>query len=90
MHRDSLIFCGAALLATVAAIAAAFPYAALSAEELRRSRIPAAAETLPAIDIGGGFGRVEVIDLVGYYMDNPPQAKAADGGTQRVRHFGGC
>lgn len=90
MTRSSLIFCGAALIATVAVIAAAFPLAALSAEELRRARTPAAAETLPPIDLGGGFGKVEVTDLVGYYIDHPPQPKAAADGTQRVRHFGGC
>lgn len=91
MDRSSLIFCAGALLVSLAVSAAAFPYAALSAEELRRARTPASAESLPAVEVGGGFGRVEVIDLVGYYMENPPQPKgSAAEGSGRVRHFGGC
>jgi hypothetical protein len=49
-------------------------------------------ETLPDVDLGGGFGRVSVIDLIGYYIENPPATANAAGGdaAPAARRFGGC
>lgn len=90
MDRASLIFCAAALALSFAVSAAGFSLAALPPEVVRAARTPTPAEKLPPVDLGGGFGQVSVIDLVGYYIDNPPAPAATSAGPAAVRHFGGC
>ncbi|MCZ7653599.1 MAG: hypothetical protein M5R42_03910 [Rhodocyclaceae bacterium] len=52
---------------------------------------PAAPESLPDIDIGGGFGKVSVIELVGFYIENPPRRRVpAATPAPAVKRFGGC
>ena len=77
MNRESLVFCAAALAVALAVCAASLK--------------PAPAETLPDLDIGGGFGKVSVIELVGFYIENPPAPKGAGGdASPAVKRFGGC
>jgi hypothetical protein len=64
MNRESLIFCGASLVVTLAVSAIGFHFAALPGETVAAAKKPAPAETLPDIDMGGGFGKVSVIELV--------------------------
>ncbi|GAB4165407.1 MAG: hypothetical protein OHK0026_03460 [Rhodocyclaceae bacterium] len=90
MNRESLIFCGAALAASLFVAALAFPYAALPKETLASCEIPVPPEKLPDIEVGGGFGKVSVIDLVSYYIENPPAPAAAGAAVPAVRRFGGC
>ena len=90
MNRASLLFCAAALAASLALCAAAFPFAALPEEVLRTQRQPVPAERLPDIDVGGGFGKVSVLDLVGYYLDNPPAPAGSDVAVPAVKRFRGC
>jgi hypothetical protein len=91
MNRESLMFCAAALAVTLAVCAAGFRLAALPAETVAAAKKPAPAETLPDVDLGGGFGKVSVIELVGYYMENPPAPKNGGGdAAPAVRRFGGC
>lgn len=90
-NRESLIFCGASLAVTLALCAAGFRLAALPAESVAASRRPAPPETLPDVDLGGGFGKVSVIELVGFYMENPPAPKSGGGDAPpAVKRFGGC
>jgi hypothetical protein len=84
INRESAIFCAAALAASLVASGVGFSLAALP-----REAVKAPAETLPDIDLGGGFGRVSVMDLVGYYIENPPAGGAADA-VPAARRFGGC
>lgn len=91
MNRESLIFCSAALAVTVAVCAAGFSLSALPRQVLETAKKPAPAESLPDIDLGGGFGKVSVIELVGYYIENPPApANAGGDASPAVKRFGGC
>jgi hypothetical protein len=94
MDRSSWIFCIGALVTTVALAALGFRLAALPREAIERSVTPVRAETLPDIELGGGFGKVPVTELVGYYLDNPPDASTAGqgfvSGRPAPRRFGGC
>lgn len=90
MNRESLVFCGVSLAVTLAVCAAGFRLAALPAETIAAAKRPAPAETLPDVDLGGGFGKVPVIELVGFYLENPPAPKGAGDASPAVRRFGGC
>lgn len=92
LNRTGVIFCGASLLATAAVIAVLFQYTALSRADLDAARQPAAAENCPDIDLPG-IGPVSLVDLMGYYIDNPPApaGTAGETATPAVAHrFGGC
>ncbi|MBX3676988.1 MAG: hypothetical protein KF853_08190 [Rhodocyclaceae bacterium] len=91
MNKESLIFLAASLAVTVAVSAVGFSLAALPRPAVEAAKKPAAAENLPDIDIGGGFGKVSVIELVGFYIENPPAPKGAGGdAAPAVKRFGGC
>ena len=91
MNRESLIFCGVSLAVTLAVSAIGFRLAALPGEAAAAMKQPAPAETLPDVDLGGGFGKVSVIELVGFYMENPPAPKGAGGdASPAVKRLGGC
>jgi hypothetical protein len=66
----------------------AYPHAAISETRLQASR-----QVVPAEDMGevnlGEFGAVPVLDLVEYYMENPPPKAAAGVPVRKVR-FQGC
>jgi hypothetical protein len=88
MNRSSLIFCVAAVLGSIVVSAAAFPLAALSTAELALSKTPVEADELGAVDLGD-FGTVSVLDLVSYYMENPPAPETPGTKKKKVR-FQGC
>ncbi len=92
MNRESLVFCTAALIVAVAVCAVGFRLAALPRDAVDAAMRPAPAEALPDVDLGGGFGKVSVIDLIGYYIENPPAKANAAGGdaVPAARRFGGC
>ncbi|MBX3648678.1 MAG: hypothetical protein KF766_13505 [Rhodocyclaceae bacterium] len=91
MNKESLIFLAASLALTVAVSAVGFSLAALPRPTVEAVKTPAAPESLPDIDIGGGFGKVSVIELVGFYIENPPAPKGAGGdAAPAVKRFGGC
>ena len=90
MNRESLVFCAAALALSLVACAIGFRFAAMPAEAVRAARAPAAAESLPDIPVGGGFGMVPVVELLGYYVENPLAAPSASGAPATTRRFGGC
>lgn len=88
IDRTSLTFCIGALLASAALAAILYPFAALPPDKLAFARSVQPAERLGDVDLGD-FGRVPVLDLVGYYIENPPAPPAAGGAARPVR-FGGC
>jgi hypothetical protein len=94
MNKESLIFLAASLAVTVAVSAVGFSLAARPRAAVEAEKQPAAAETLPDVDIGGGFGKVSVIELVGFYIENPPAPKGSGGSggdaSASVKRFGGC
>ncbi len=90
MNRVSLIFCVAAFLVFLAIGVAGYPLAALPREAVVAARTPTPAERLGPIDLGGNFGPVSVLDLVGYYLENPPAAPSSGGAPAKARRFSGC
>lgn len=90
MNRQSVIFCALAIAASLLVSAVGFRLAALPPEVVEAARRAAPAETLPDVDLGEGFGRVSVIDLVAYYVENPPAPRAPDAAAAPARRFGGC
>lgn len=90
LNRTGMIFCSASLLAAAVVCAAGFSLAALPRETLTAAKVPAPPESLPELDLPG-FGKVAVLDLMGYYIDNPPAPAGSDGGAvPAAKRFGGC
>lgn len=89
MNRESWLFCIGTLAASLAVCAIGFSFAALPQEAVEAARRPAPAEALPDIDLGGGFGKVPVVELLGYYIENPP-APTGTAAVPAVKRFGGC
>jgi len=90
LNRTSVIFCSVSLAITGVVCAAGFSLAALPRATVEAARIPAPPEALPELDLPG-LGKVSVIDLVGYYIDNPPApVGAGDAAPAATKRFGGC
>ena len=89
LNRTGVIFCSVSLVLTVAVCAVGFSLAALPRATIAASKRPAPPETLPEIDLPG-FGKVTVIDLMGYYIDNPPAPAATGAAPAAAKRFGGC
>jgi hypothetical protein len=88
MDRASIIFCVSSLVASLAVAWVAFPYAALDREVIMQAQTPQPAELLDDVDVGKGFGELPVIELMGYYIENPPVVAA--GAAAPELKFGGC
>ncbi|HEB96117.1 MAG TPA: hypothetical protein ENI96_06780 [Sedimenticola thiotaurini] len=88
MDRSSLLFCAAAIGLSLAIAVLAWPYAAIPQQRLELSRQVMPAEDLGEVDLGE-FGRVPVLELVEYYLENPPAPVAAGAPVRKVR-FQGC
>ncbi len=87
----SVIFCLGALLASLAVAWLAFPHAALPEATVEAATAGVPAESLGEVELGDGFGRLPVVELLGYYLENPPAPAgetAAPAAPQR--RFGGC
>jgi hypothetical protein len=89
MDRSSLVFCVLALVGTLALSALLYPFTTVSPETLTAWRTPAEAETLPDVDLGD-FGTVSVLELIEYYIENPPPPPAAGAQPERQVRFQGC
>ncbi len=88
MNWANWTFCAGTLAASLVTAAIAYPFTAMPSEQLALAATPQPAELLGAIDIGHGFGSVQVTDLMDYYISNPP-AVATALLEPKVR-FGGC
>lgn len=89
MNRSTVIFCAACLLGTVLVSAAAYPFAARTPAEAKGAKTPLEADQMGDVDLGD-FGTVSVLDLVAYWIENPPAAKTAPGGGAKKVRFQGC
>ena len=90
MDRASLTFCLASLVACLGLAWIAYPQAALPDDTVEAWRTPQPAEALDDVDVGQGFGTLPVIELMGYYVDNPPAAPAGGAAAAPEIKFGGC
>jgi len=90
MNRVSIIFCTVSLIVTAVVLGAGFNLAAMPRQTVAAAKKPVPPESLPDIDMPG-FGKVSVLDLVGYYIENPPAtATSAGGAATSAKRFGGC
>lgn len=90
MDRASLAFCVFAVALSLGASAVGFHLAAMPVERVVAARTPTPAERLPDLDLGPGFGKISVLDLVGYYLERPPVAAAGTAAPAAARRFSGC
>lgn len=90
MNRASMVFCMFVLLASAIASVIGYFFAALPREIVAAARTPTPAERMGSIDLGHGFGTVSVLDLVGYYLENPPIPSSPSAAPAKARRFGGC
>lgn len=90
MDRASLIFCVGALALSLLVAVVAYPYAAVSADQLALAAKPQPAESLGSVDVGNGFGEVPVTKLMDYYISNPPAQPVSAPAAAPQIHFGGC
>lgn len=90
VNRTAVIFCSVSLLLAIAVCAVGFSLAALPRQAVLASSTPTPPEQMPEIDLGA-FGKVAVLDLMAYYIDNPPApANAGGGAPAATKRFGGC
>jgi len=88
MDRTSLLFCAVSLAVSILIAILFFPMATLTRGELETSRQAAPAEVMADLELGD-FGSVSVLELVEYYLENPPVETSGDAPPRKVR-FQGC
>ena len=90
MDRASMIFCGGSLAVSLVVAWLCFPLAAVSRETIEKAQTPQPAESMPLIDVGEGFGKLPAVELIGYYIENPPAPPSAGAAAAPKIKFGGC
>ncbi len=86
---QSIVFCILSLALTVGVFAWLFPYAAMSESQAQSVSEPATMEEFDLIDLGDDYGQLTIYELVGYFLENPPEPETA-ATVSRKKHFGGC
>ncbi len=89
---SNLIFCIASLLFTLGLSFVLYPYATLSNQEMADANTAKPMEEFDeVIDLGDDYGVLTTIDLMAYYLDNPPAETIVGGSpaTPKIQ-FGGC
>lgn len=90
LNRTGVVFCSASIVAAAVVCIGGYRLAALPKEVVAAAKVPVPPESLPELDLPG-FGKVAVLDLVGYYIDNPPAPPSPGGSTSAApKRFGGC
>lgn len=82
------LFCLASLIGVCLVAFVMFPHAAKSKSDIEFAATPQSAELFDDIDLGE-FGEVPVLDLMQYYIENPPLDEPT-GGTEKKTRFQGC
>ncbi len=91
MDKHSILYCAAALAVSLLISWLAFPYAALDRDVVVRAETPQDAEVMGSVNVGNGFGMVPVVELMSYYIENPPLAATGQGAVVAPKiKFGGC
>lgn len=84
-----VMFCVLCLFVSAGAAMLLYPHATISQQKIKYANTPQAMENLPDVNLGSNLGEIPVTVLVGYYIQNPPQA----GNNETAKHeqqFGGC
>lgn len=86
---NSYSFCFLSLLVSLIVFYLMFPFAKLPDAKVNAQ--PVAVEDYQLeINMGEDFGSLEVIDLMGNYLENPPAPKGSATSAKPKREFGGC
>jgi hypothetical protein len=88
MDRSSIIFCIGSVLVCLGIVIFTLPAASVSRETLTNANTPMDAEKMLDIDLGD-FGKVTVLEMLDYYLENPP-AKTTVESKLKETHFQGC
>ncbi len=82
-----ILFCIFSLVGTIGLSYALYPHT--SSPSVGLSKQAKSMEDFDVeIDLGEDFGPMTVIDLMGYYLENPPSPSSTT--TVPKRQFGGC
>ena len=85
-----VLFCVGSLAASLGLAAVLYPYAVVDQAVIDAASVPQPMETLPDVDVGPDFGVLPVVELMGYFLENPPQSTGTDTPEPERQHFGGC
>lgn len=86
-----IIFCALSVVGSLGLAYGLYPHAKLSDDQVMKSSQPQSMETFEeVINLGDDFGEMSVIDLMGYYLENPPAPAGNNQITKPKRQFGGC
>ena len=88
LSREVVIFNVSSLVLSLVLCVVFFSYAATPYEKRIAAETPLAVEEFPDINLGPNYGEISVTELMGYYMENPPEKEAAE--APKKQHFGGC
>ncbi|MDA8384264.1 MAG: hypothetical protein M0037_14640 [Betaproteobacteria bacterium] len=88
--KQIILYCVVCLGVTLAALTVMFRYAAVSPRAMARAHIPQPMESFPPLTLGGAYGTVSMVDLVGYYLQHPPAAAASGVPAAAPVRIGGC
>ncbi|MCP3869217.1 MAG: hypothetical protein GY703_14170 [Gammaproteobacteria bacterium] len=88
MDRASILFCVISLALSLLVAVFAFPLATITRAELDAAQTVTAAEQMGELELGE-FGQVMILDLVDYYIENPPTEVEGAAPVRQVR-FQGC
>ena len=88
MDRSSIIFCIGSVLFCLGVAIFTFPAASVSRETLAAADTPMDAEKMKDIDLGD-FGKISVLEMLDYYLENPPAKTTVESEDKETR-FQGC
>ena len=88
MDRSSIIFCIGSVLFCLGIAIFTFPAASVSRRTLAAADTPIDAEKMQDIDLGD-FGKVTVLEMLDYYLENPPVKTTVESELKETR-FQGC
>jgi len=84
-----ILFCILSLVGSIGLSYALYPSA--SSTKITESKTAMPMEDFyQDFDLGEDFGPMSVIDLMGYYLENPPTPTAPGAAAVPKRQFGGC
>ena len=85
-----VIFCCSSLALMLALSALLYPFAKLPDSLANTTPMPIEAFD-QVVNMGSDYGSMRVVELMGYYLDNPPVAKTGSViQLEPKRQFGGC
>jgi hypothetical protein len=88
--KEILTFCSLSLVLTIALCGVLYSTTSMSSKQVIMAATPQPMEDFDMIDLGEDYGMISVVELLGYYLDNPPELEVSTGVKPRKLQFGGC